>query len=370
MVKIYPSRRLWGARATRPRFCVAACLAVVALTLAGGAVCAKALAEEQPAMVRSTGTVLVTLPWGAGAGQVGLAKADEGLTRGPEALAIAPDGRVAVLDSVNRRVVLLDPVGKYLGKISLKLAQPRFLAVDDECLYVLDPDTARMLSTYSWSGKLIEMVELPTFEDVVTGLFATSAGAFVEVAHRASYALGTPGRGVSVSAASAAGQAARRELAGRPVGGDVGHVASVTFKPQDGARIKRQTVDESGQQTAAPEELQPNLALGRSIDHLLSVDDDGHGGLLVGARLAQPEGKGAGSRSIAITKVGTGQIGSSVDGAPRVQVPEGFVLLLAESSFAYLGQPYVVAPDGRIFQATGTDQGYTILVHVFGEVQP
>jgi hypothetical protein len=38
-------------------------------------------------------------------------------------------------------------------------------------------------------------------------------------------------------------------------------------------------------------------------------------------------------------------------------------LTLNDSPFAYLGQPYVVAPDGRIFQPVGSDAGYTILVH-------
>ena len=54
------------------------------------------LAEEQPAALPSAGSVLVTLPWGSGEGQVGLMRVDEGLTRGPEALAVAPDGRIAV----------------------------------------------------------------------------------------------------------------------------------------------------------------------------------------------------------------------------------------------------------------------------------
>ena len=38
-------------------------------------------------------------------------------------------------------------------------------------------------------------------------------------------------------------------------------------------------------------------------------------------------------------------------------------ITLSDSPFAYLGQPYVVAPDGRIFQPVGSDQGYTIFIH-------
>jgi hypothetical protein len=40
-------------------------------------------------------------------------------------------------------------------------------------------------------------------------------------------------------------------------------------------------------------------------------------------------------------------------------------LLLAASPFAYVGQPYVVAPDGRVFQPVPTETGYSIFVHTF-----
>jgi hypothetical protein len=48
-------------------------------------------------------------------------------------------------------------------------------------------------------------------------------------------------------------------------------------------------------------------------------------------------------------------------------------LTLSDSPFAYLGQPYVVAPDGHIFQPVGSEAGYTIVVYSLPateEVQP
>ena len=132
--------------------------------------------DEAVAIEESAGTALVTLSWGDGDGQVGLERPTEGLTRGPEALAVAPDGRIAVLDSVNRRVMLLDAEGEPTGAVAAPLAEPRFLAVDDDLLYVLDCDADRQLLTLDWDGVTVDTVTLPELSDVVTGLFATSDG--------------------------------------------------------------------------------------------------------------------------------------------------------------------------------------------------
>ena len=74
----------------------------------------------------SVGVHLVTLPWGSGPGAVGLARPLDGLARGPEALAVAPDGRIAILDSVNRRVVTLDSSGAYPGRRAGRALSPPF----------------------------------------------------------------------------------------------------------------------------------------------------------------------------------------------------------------------------------------------------
>ena len=54
----------------------------------------------------------VALPWGAGPGEVGLQPAvPERPARGPQAVAVAADGAVLVLDAVNGRVVRVDASG-------------------------------------------------------------------------------------------------------------------------------------------------------------------------------------------------------------------------------------------------------------------
>ena len=55
------------------------------------------------------------------------ADAAEGLSRGPEALAVAPDGRIAVLDSVNSRLMLLDPTGRPFATAQIPLSGPALL---------------------------------------------------------------------------------------------------------------------------------------------------------------------------------------------------------------------------------------------------
>ncbi len=323
---------------------------------------------------------LVTLPWGDGDNQVGLCRPSEGLTRGPEALAVAPDGRIAVLDSVNRRVLLLDAGGQVTGMFAVALTEPRFLAVDDDRLYVLDNDADRRLAAFDWNGACVGLEYLPALQDVVTGLFATVEGPCVEVAHRTSLLLsGTVV--ASVAAVTAAGipeaktaalpggpaQAPLRALEGRPVDHALVRLARVTFKPGQNPSIRSFKFDKANFKSAKTNELSPTIALGRPIEHLVSVDGDGSGGLIVGARLSEPETCAVGQAYLALTRLASSGAGAADAASMHSTAADSAVLLLAESSFAYLGQPYVVAPDGRVFQPVGSEEGYSIFVRSFSE---
>lgn len=327
-------------------------------------------APAQPAPVEPPpGRALVTLPWGDGAGEVGLVQPGEGLTRGPEALAVAPDGRIAVLDSVNSRLVLLAGDGSFAANVPLRLSQPRFLAVDNDLLYVLDADADRKLVCLDWRGAELRSAQIPALGDAVTGLFATDGGPCVEVAHDNVFLIGFKDNGGQGGAKRAA-LGALHALAGRPIDRDLGKAAKVTFKPDQGVKVKRSKVDKKSLKAVQIQTATPSLAAGRRVEHLVSLDSDGQGGLVIGARLLRQQGDPEDAPSLVV-----GRLSGSSDqlGVAGVMTD---TLMLSDSPFAYLGQPYVVAPDGRIFQPVGSDAGYTILVHslpvtaIAEEVQP
>jgi hypothetical protein len=323
------------------------------------------------AIEASLGAALVTLPWGDGDGQVGLERPAEGLTRGPEALAVAPDGRIAVLDSVNKRVVLLDAEGESTGALATPLAEPRFLAVDDDLLYVLDCDADRQLLTLDWDGLTMDTVALPELSDVVTGLFATEEGPCVEVAHESVFLVdGTEEAATvddqveepsdtQVAAARPVGseRASLRPLAGRPLHSDLSHLVKVTFRPGDGVKVRSFRMDRQSLLPSQTKSFSPALASGRTLEHLVSVDGDGQGGLIVGARILDTADSRGSKDSLILTRMTSSGARHDDGGADT--------LLLSASSLAYLGQPYVVAPDGRVFQPVATEDGYRVLVHTF-----
>jgi hypothetical protein len=345
-----------------------------------------AAAVQRHSDAPSTGMLLVTLPWGDGAGQVGLVRPVEGLTRGPEALAVAPDGRIAVLDSVNQRVLFLDAEGRCTGCAAVSLAEPRFLAVDDDRLYVLDCDADRQVVTLDWTGAPLSAASLPELPDVVTGLFATPEGPCVEVAHDSSFLVAAPlvasaeleSDGSADERGASPAHASLRALAGRPVDPHLDRVVKVSYAPGQKARIRVFTVDKSTLESTERADFKQPLAPGHDLEHLVSVDGDGDGGLIVGARLLDPGPKDDGHASLVLTRLAARKNGArAVDGLAEVRVSD--MLLLADSPYAYLGQPYAVAPDGRVLQPIGSDSGYSIFVHTFAaadtsnvatEVQP
>lgn len=336
--------------------------------------------------MESRGKELVTLPWGSGPGQVGLVQPTEGLTRGPEALAVAPDGRIAVLDSVNKRVVYLDAAGRYVLAAPVALAEPRFLAVDNQRLYVLDCDADRQLVTLDWQGRALGVTSLPELPDVVTGLFATNQGACVEVTHQTTFLVpeslcddstlvaqatgavaalqnapvqGPPVQGPGAQANTAARQASLKAFPGRPVDRDLKHAVKARFQPQAGVELTTIDLDQNSSLARREQVTRPSLPLNRPLEHLVSVDSDGRGGLVVGARLLSVGSGGGSQPSLALARLSAAQLAEGRSNAPKD------VLLLSDLSLAYVGQPYVVAPDGRIFQPVALKDGYHILVHEF-----
>jgi hypothetical protein len=312
----------------------------------------------------SPGKLLVTLPWGDGPGQVGLQSPGEGLRRGPEALAVAPDGPIAVLDSVNRRVLLLSATGEPGLTISLDLAEPRFLAATETTTYVLDCDSSHRILGWDRGGGVVLDQELTFPSDPpVTALLVRDNEPYVELGHDRLY----PVNALSSSARHGApaddtlGQSLllTASLTGRPCSAS-GRLVQARFTPAQGVRMSLFAPDGT---PAVDAPSQISLATTRKFEYLVSVDPGGSGrtdGLLVGARLLSPAGKtgrtAAPKPSLLVARIPT-------DGSGRAAA----AILLPESNFAYVGQPYTTGPDGNIYQPQASFEGYSIVVHDLDE---
>ena len=293
----------------------------------------------------SSGVLLTTLPWGTGAGQVGLEQPSEGLTRGPEALAVSPDGRIAVLDSVNRRVVFLDSGGQQTRCAQLLLSEPRFIAVTDSCVYVLDCDESRSVEKLDWAGTSCGRMMLPALPDVVTGLFATLSGPCVEIAHDQVYLL-TNGSAQTGNSSGAWCIARLTSEPGRPLDQTLTRLANVAFAP--GSELELASfVNTGGTTTNKVTDLNMAVPADRTIENLVSVDGDVNGGVVIGAGLMDADASQQQAVLLLRRFVLAGD-GTMVPASQSGGGSDSFALV--DWSSAYVGQPYVVAPDGRVFQ--------------------
>ena len=142
---------------------------------------------------------------------------------------------------------------------------------------------------------------MPALDDVVTGLFATDGGPCVEVAHDEVFLVEFKDNGKQ---SGAAGRAAAVE----PRAGDAPRDGRAAPRPRPGeggqGHLQAQGRDEAQALQGRQEEPEGRSDPGRDahaavrqsqVEHLVSVDGDGRGGLIVGARLlrkqSDPDGR-------------------------------------------------------------------------------
>jgi hypothetical protein len=284
----------------------------------------------------SVGVRLAILPWGSGPGAVGLARPLGGLARGPEALAVSPDGRIAILDSVNRRVVTLDSSGAFLAALPIEISAPRFIAADDATIHVLDADEDRRLVSLDWRGTVLEQRNLEARDTPVTGLFAREGQAYVEWGHSRVAAVRPGERNFSAV------------QPGRPLGPQGGAYAHARHTRGGHPRIS--VVRDPRRPTGVPDELE--FASDVPLEHLVSLDADAEGAVILGARTERSDPLQANAPALVLV---------------RVADPERPTTLALDDGggIAETGQPYTVGPDGRVYQPRATDEGYVVLVHTF-----
>ncbi|MFL5802231.1 MAG: pre-peptidase C-terminal domain-containing protein [Roseiflexaceae bacterium] len=105
-------------------------------------------------------TPIVTLPVGSGDGQIGYQlQVEGGIDRGPQALSVAPDGTIYLLDSVQQRVHV---IAKRIVRETIALpftTYPKDILATADGLYILDDDN-RVLRV-SLAGKPVQEYKLP-----------------------------------------------------------------------------------------------------------------------------------------------------------------------------------------------------------------
>lgn len=316
----------------------------------------QAPASSLPAPSLSCGSLLVRLPWGDGPAEVGLAAPTEGVTRGPEAMAVRADGSVVLLDSVNHRLLVLDPAGSVTATIPVPLASPRFLAVDEDRAFVLDADEDRSLTGFDAAGRVVGRVAIARPDEPVTGLFLRAGRPLVETGHGRVAALpdvaaqqvpSEPGR---AGAPPAVALEVLAKVPGRPAAG--GGWLSARFAPGSAPAVEVSGPSGAVQRRWLP--LDPALP----IEHLIALAADDQGRVILGARLL---GRGGAEKEdepvFLLARWGT------ASGGPSPGVTDA--LLLRESLFAEVGDPFVVAPNGAIYQPFPEASGLAILVHRF-----
>jgi hypothetical protein len=280
--------------------------------------------------VPSAGRELFTLPWGDGEGEVGLADPAEGLRRGPEALAVAADGRLAVLDSVNRRLLLFDPAGRLSAGADLPLPYARWLAVDESAVYVLQSDPEGRVASFSWSGSRLSESPVPLTDDPVTGFFCREGRLFVEILHESVLELTPDGLG------SLTGRSAR----GRPLDARAGRQGQLEFR--EGSLFLAESPRPGADPRRAP------ISLERGIAQALSLDADGQGNMVLGL-LAE------GGAELLVARM-----------AAAGGLPAALTLPNIAGSIE-LGALYHLGADGAIYQPGAGPSGYTVRVHEFPE---
>ncbi|MHB1343344.1 MAG: NHL repeat-containing protein [Thermoleophilia bacterium] len=290
----------------------------------------------------SDGSTVVSFPWGDAPGEVGLAAPDGGERRGPESFAVASDGRIVILDSVNRRLVTVESPSTPAGTIPLQLRSPRFLAATTEQIHVLDADDDHRLQTFAWDGRLLADREIQEEEGPVTALLLDADGSpMIELAHDRTVAVGTPGEVRGLLATTP-------DSRGRPAGKSRDRWVTANTAGDGGARVEQRDNQRGLERSWS---VEPS---GRThVDHVVSLDSDPDGRVILGVRLRDVPDKPRGTPgSLLLTRLDD----------------QGGSLVLAESLYAHLGTPYAIGGDGRVYAPLADPAGYRIVVHSFPEV--
>jgi hypothetical protein len=293
----------------------------------------------------SAGKVVISGGYGSGDGQVGRRREAESNPEAPMAVAAGPNGQLAIVDQVNRRILRYKD-GKLVGTVSTggDTVQDVAFARDGKML-VLDRLVDGNVQIYGADGKLVNEVSLAgkgvTEGGGVTGVFSDDDGIYVERDHESV---------VRIADASGKSDPNRPEVVGRPSRDGRLYLAAEIADGQNGD-VLVSAVDRSGQ----PAWKQP-IHLGIPIVHIITLDSDAAGMVYLAVDVGHETASAPFQiydEHILVARLGSG-------GAPRgmLSLPP---LPTADESF----RPITVDDDGSIYLMAAGDNGLAVTRYVF-----
>jgi outer membrane protein assembly factor BamB len=294
----------------------------------------------------ATGTVVVAGGYGGGEGQFGRRRDPESNPEAPMAVAAGPDGQLAVVDQVNRRILRYKD-GKLVGTINTGGDTVQDLAFGkDGKLLVLDRLVDGNVQVYGKDGKLVDEVAIGgkgvPEGGSITGLFSDDDGVYVERDHQAV---------VRIADGSGRADPSRPELVGRP--SRDGRLLLAAELAGDGSGdVAVSAVDRASGQPAWKQVLH----LGIPVIHIITLDSDRTGMVYVAVDVGRESPTPPyviGDERILLARLGGG-------GAPRgmLEIPP---LPTADESF----RPITVDDDGSVYVMAAGDDGLTVTRYVF-----
>jgi hypothetical protein len=157
------------------------------------------------------------------------------------------------------------------------------------------------------------------------------------------------------------------------------NLVAVTFQHGQSPRLKFARAPKGGLDATPAGDIQTALPGSVEVEYLVSVDGDGDGGTIVGAHLLSRGSGQAKQPELLLTHLRPAAGAATPGGAkatPGAATSQSAdlstsrpvsAILLADSAYAYVGQPYTVGPDGHVFQPVANEAGYSIMVHSFPE---
>jgi hypothetical protein len=302
---------------------------------------AHAALQQRPLNVRLTaqrgraGEVLVHGGWGSASGTFG--RRTEASHPGPMSLAADGQGRLYLLDQINRRVCVFERDGRLSQMIALESETVEDLALSAESLWTLTylpgPQPAYRVDRRDRSGGLHQLrVHLDPSIQLVTGIFASGAPGheevWVEVRHDAQVQVVRDGSALPPGEQRSwrRGRASRGGATGRLLAARTGAAA---------AEVQRVTTVEPPRTTLRVETSAPLIAI-------TALSSDARGRIYLGLALDEPR------RRVMLVHDPASGASEQLELAGASSVTDSF-------------RAVAVGPDGAVYQLQTAASGVTVL---------